>query len=87
MLQKFESEEKAMVAKNPSMMSEEELLEWTLQEAKKHKYQDVIKKLVSNSRVSVKTITTVNEKGGNISIPIDLSIFANIQGLHLGTFK
>ena len=57
LLQKFESEEKAMVAKNPSLMSEEELLEWTLQEAKKHNYQDVIKKLVSNGRVSVKTIT------------------------------
>ena len=49
-----------MVAKNPSLMSEEELLDWTYKEAKKYGYQDVIQKVLSNKKTPIKTIKTLN---------------------------
>lgn len=46
-LSAYENEEKKLARKTPSSLSREELLDWTLEEAKKHGYSEVVRMILS----------------------------------------
>ena len=46
----YENEEKKLARKTPSSLSREELLDWTLEEAKKHEYSDIVTMILSRSK-------------------------------------
>ena len=54
----YENEEKGIVRKNPSLMSEEELIAWTQEEAKRHNYQEVLFLILSRSKNPLKNVTS-----------------------------
>ena len=58
-LGKYENEEKSLVKKNPSMMSENELIYWVSDEARKNNYLNVYEKILNRRKVPLKDHTRI----------------------------
>ena len=57
----YENEEKKLAMENPSMMSEQELMAWTLKESKKHNYKNVPFLIFSKDKTPLNKVYEVNE--------------------------
>ena len=77
----YENEEKKLARKTPSSLSREELLDWTLEEAKKHGYSDIVTMILSRSKRPLEGVKEINMLYINLTTPIDLSIFPNVEKL------
>ena len=84
-LGKYENEEKGYSRTNPSMMSEQELARWTLEEAKKYNYLEVFEKVINRQKKHLTNITTIIESKHKLNTPIDLTVFPNIDTLEFST--
>ena len=59
-LRKYETEEKGFFRKNPSLMNEQELIRWTLEEARKYNYLGVYEKVINRNTKSLNTFTLIS---------------------------
>ena len=84
-LGKYQSEEKGFVRKNPSFMSQQQLLRWTSEEAKKYNYLGVYEKVLSRHTKALNTYTRISEQKHKLNSPIDLTVFPNIDTLDFRT--
>ena len=83
-LGKYESEEKSLAKKNPSMMSENELVYWASDEARKNKYMDLYEKILNRHKSPLKDVFLILESKHKLTTPINLTICPNIHTLLLG---
>ena len=83
-LGKYESEEKSLAKKNPSMMSENELVYWVSDESRKNKYLSVYEKIINRHKSPLKDVVEIVELKHKLTTPIDLTIFPNIHTLNFG---
>ena len=63
-------------------MSENELVRWTSDEARKHNYMGIYEIILKRGSFPLNKITSLEETKRKVSVPIDLSIFKNATSIN-----